>query len=75
MKVELGFSASLIDGLDRINLVDIIPEIEENFTRRKEFTEYYFEDMVVDIDMAQLEKVLTLFPVRMWEGTMIIQIT
>ena len=75
MKVELGFSASLIDGLDRINLVDIIPEIEGNFTQRKEYTEYYFEDMVVDIDMVQLEVILKMFPVRMWEGTMIIQIT
>ncbi len=75
MKVELGFSASLVDGLDMDNLIDIIPEIEGNFTQRKEYTEYYFEDMVVDIDMAQLEKVLALFPVRMWEGTIIIQIT
>jgi hypothetical protein len=74
MKVEIGFSTSIIEGLDRLTLLDIIPEMESGFTQRKEHLEYYFEDMEIDIDMVQLEAILKLFPVRMWEGTMIIQV-
>jgi hypothetical protein len=55
MKRTVMFSTAIVSGYDKEVVVDILPEIEEHFTQRKSYNEYYFRDTMIDLDLETLD--------------------
>jgi hypothetical protein len=49
------FSTAIVSGYDKEAVVDILPELEEHFTQRKTYNEYYFRDTMIDLDLETLD--------------------
>jgi hypothetical protein len=49
------FSTAIVSGYDKEVVVGILPDIEEHFTQRKSYNEYYFRDTMIDLDLETLD--------------------
>ena len=47
---------SIISGSVVRELIEIIPDLKDSFTQRKEYDEYYFEEKEIDISLDLLQK-------------------
>jgi hypothetical protein len=55
MRRTIMFSTAIVSGYDKEAVVDILPELEEHFTQRKTYNEYYFRDTMIDLDLETLD--------------------
>lgn len=61
MKVEIRFNQGVIAGYEVRDLLEIFPELENNFEQRKQYDEYYFNSEVVELDISKLEQLSNKF--------------
>jgi len=55
MRKIIKFNQGVIAGYDARALIEIIPEVELQFTQRKQYDEYYFEPIEVELNIDQIE--------------------
>jgi hypothetical protein len=73
MKRIITFSEGVIDGEYKDFICNIIPELTEKFSQRKEYYEYYYKETKVDITLEQIELLNNLFTLEInKEGVRII---
>lgn len=65
MKVEIRFNQGIIAGYEVRDLLEIFPELENNFKQRKQYDEYYFNSDVVELDIDKLEQLSNKFRFEM----------
>lgn len=65
MKRKLRFNEGIISGDDMRDAIEILPELEPNFRQRKQFDEYYFDSMVVELNLEKLEHLSNMFSIRL----------
>jgi hypothetical protein len=69
MKRNIRFREAIIGGIDKVGIVEILPQLKDSFTQRKTYFEYYFEDTEVDLTLEQLDTLSTEFRIIMdFEG-------
>lgn len=61
MKVGIRFNQGVIAGYEVRDLLEVFPELENNFKQRKQFDEYYFNSDVVELDIDKLEQLSNKF--------------
>jgi len=61
MKRIIRFKDAVIYGTVKEDVVAILPQLENSFTQRKQFFEYYFKDTEVEITLEQLDKLSSEF--------------
>lgn len=49
MKRILNINQVVISGDSKRDIIEIFPNVENNFRQRKEFDEYYFDECSVDL--------------------------
>jgi len=64
MKRNIRFSDGVIGGFEKEIIVDILPQLEDSFTQRKTYFEYYFKDTEVEITLEQLDKLSDEFRIK-----------
>lgn len=55
MDRQIIFKDSLVDGEVMREILEIFPETKSNFRQRKHYDEYYFDAMIVNISINQIE--------------------
>lgn len=65
MKRNIRFRDGIIGGVDKVGIVEILPQLKDSFTQRKTYFEYYFEDTVVELTLEQLDTLSTEFRIIM----------
>lgn len=55
MKRIITFSEGVIEGRYKNFICNIIPELTEKFSQRKEYYEYYYLETKADITLEQIE--------------------
>ena len=65
MKRNIRFRDGIISGIDKVGIVEILPQLKDSFTQRKTYFEYYFEDTVVKLTLEQLDALSTEFRITM----------
>jgi len=65
MKVEIRFNQGVIAGYEVRDLLEVFPELENNFEQRKQYDEYYFEKSEVELDIDKLEQLSNKFRFEM----------
>lgn len=65
MKVEIRFNQDIIAGYEVRDLLEIFPELENNFEQRKQYDEYYFEKSEVELDIDKLKQLSNKFGFEM----------
>jgi hypothetical protein len=55
MKRIITFSEGVIEGKYKDFVCNIIPELTESFSQRKQYYEYYYKETKVDITLEQIE--------------------
>ena len=56
MKKTINLMQPVISGSVVRELIEIIPDLKDSFTQRKEYDEYYFEEKEIDISLDLLQK-------------------
>ena len=56
MKKTINLMQPVISGSVARELIEIIPDLKDSFTQRKEYDEYYFEEKEIDISLDLLQK-------------------
>ncbi len=56
MKREIIFSNGIIEGEIKRVICGLFPELEKQFRRRKQYDEYYFDGISIDIKPNAIEK-------------------
>lgn len=55
MKRIITFSEGVIDGGHKDFICNIIPELTESFSQRKQYYEYYYKETKADITLERIE--------------------
>ena len=55
MKRIIIFSEGVIDGEHKDFICNIIPELTQSFSQRKQYYEYYYRETKTDITLEQIE--------------------
>ena len=74
MKRELLFNTSIIGGIDKDFICELFPSLESKFTRRKEYYEYYFDNIVVELDIDIINKLSNSYRLAITQDTIIVEI-
>lgn len=74
MKVEISFNQDVIAGYEVRDLLEIFPELENNFKQRKQYDEYYFNGGMVKLDMGKIEKLSQKFTFEIGGDDLIIKL-
>ena len=64
MKREFRFAWGIVAGDLRDAVLEIIPELAPQFEQRKQFFEYYFEPIEVELSIEQLDRLSKEFRVQ-----------
>lgn len=56
MEKILEFDSGIIEGIVMREIVEIFPELSDNFKQRKSFDEYYFTSKSITFGEKELEK-------------------
>ena len=68
MKREFRFAWGIVIGEIRDAVLEIIPELAPQFEQRKQFFEYYFEPIEVELSIEQLDRLSKEFRVQIsWD--------
>jgi hypothetical protein len=46
----------IVDGDTKTDLVDMFPELENSFTQRKSFYEYYYQQTEIELTIDKIDK-------------------
>lgn len=66
---KLEHKEGIISGVDVRDILKVFPQIENKFRQRKTYDEYYFDDVVVNVNIKQLTQLSELFSVNInWES-------
>jgi hypothetical protein len=65
MKRNIRFRDGIICGIDKVGIIEILPQLKDSFTQRKTYFEYYFEDTEVELTLEQLDTLSTEFRITM----------
>lgn len=65
MKVEIRFNQDIIAGYEVRDLLEIFPELENNFEQRKQYDEYCFEKSEVELNIDKLKQLSNKFRFEM----------
>jgi len=74
MRRLVRINDSVIEGSDMLLLTEILPQLKNSFTQRKEFFEYYFQETWVDLTLESLEELSKGFYVLLSEFEILIQL-
>lgn len=70
MKRKLEFQSGIVWGDDMRTVVWIIPSIENEFSSRKGFDEYYITyGLEIDFDIDMIDKLSNEFHIQIWYET------
>ena len=64
MKRKFSFTWGIVAGDLRDAVLEIIPELAPQFEQRKQFFEYYFEPIEVELSIEQLDRLSKEFRVQ-----------
>lgn len=68
MKREFIFAWGIVSGDLRDAVLEIFPELAPQFEQRKQFFEYYFEPIEVELSIEQLDRLSKEFRVQIsWD--------
>lgn len=72
MKRTIRFTDGIIGGEVMEAVVEILPKLEGSFRQRKEFFEYYFDEIEIDITLEQLDELSKEFTIKIdWNDIII----
>ncbi len=74
MNRTILFNTGIISGLDKETIIEIIPELVNCFTQRKQYSEYYFEQKNVELTLEQLDKLSNEYKIILCYETLIINV-
>ena len=65
----LEHKEGVISGDDARDILQVFPNLEDRFTQRKSYDEYYFAGVEIEVDIVQLDQLSTMFNVKInWES-------
>lgn len=64
MKKVITFNQGIIGGEDMQAVLSVLPQLEHSFKQRKEFWEFYFEPMEVQLTIEDVEQLSDLFTIK-----------
>ena len=68
MKKLFKINQGIIGGEDKETIVKILPQLESQFKQRKQYWEYYFDEIVVDLTLEDLEELSSEFIIELnWD--------
>lgn len=63
------FKCGIVNGTDMQTVLEIIPELKDQFKQRKQFFEYYFTEKDIEVTLNQLDALAQEFTVTInWES-------
>ena len=65
MKRNIRFRDGVIGGIEKVNIVDILPQLKSSFTQRKTHFEFFFTETVIELTLEQLDTLSTEFTITM----------
>tara|TARA_R110000822_G_scaffold73252_2_gene176039 strand:- start:3261 stop:3485 length:225 start_codon:yes stop_codon:yes gene_type:complete len=74
MKRLIQFREGVIGGYEKERIEKILPTISNAFTQRKQYFEYYFEELWVELSLEDLEKLSTDFNIELGEFDLTIKL-
>ncbi len=74
MKRELFFNKAIIDDIHKDFICRLFPDLESRFTRRKEFYEFYFDSIDVDLNIELLTKLNDRYSITITSSQIIVEI-
>lgn len=74
MKRLINLKNGVIYGTDKESIVSILPQLEKSFRQRKEFFEYYFDEIEIEITLEQLNNLSHEFTIEISYDTLTITV-
>lgn len=74
MKRKIRLSSGIIAGSDMLSLVNILPQLKDSFRQRKEFFEYYFDEIEVTLSLEDIYKLSNDFEIIIGYENLTIQL-
>jgi hypothetical protein len=65
MKKNIKFDQGVIEGTEVRMVLEIFSELENSFTQRKTFDEFFFTSTSIEVSMEKLEKLSNKFHLQM----------
>jgi hypothetical protein len=62
----------ILSGFDKRLLEGLLPELIGSFRQRKEFDEYYFDEIQIDLSLEKLDKLSQKFDIRLGQDELVI---
>lgn len=68
MKRIIRFNQGVIGSFDKGRLVRILPQLESSFRQRKQYYEYIFDDIEVELSLEDIDRISNEFRIVLdWE--------
>jgi len=61
MKRKIEFNQGIIGGDEADSLIDILPQLKNSFTQRKQYYEYYFTPTEVELSLEDIDELSNQF--------------
>ena len=74
MKRRIALSQGIIGIYEVLILVDILPELKECFTQRKQYPEFYFTETWVELSLETLDRLSQEFGIVLQYDTLTINV-
>jgi len=74
MKKVISFNQGVIGGEDMQAVLSVLPQLESSFKQRKEFWEFYFSEVEVELSIEDIEQLSDLFIIKISFEQLVIQI-
>jgi hypothetical protein len=65
MTRNIRFRDGVIGGIEKVDIVDILPQLESSFTQRKTYFEFFFKETEIELTLEQLDTLSTEFKITM----------
>lgn len=74
MKRIININTGVIGGYEKELIESILPQLSNSFRQRKEFWEYYFDAITIEITLEELDKLSSEFVVELYYDELIIKV-
>ena len=64
MKRTIELSNGVVGSDEKEYIVEIIPDLKKQFRQRKNYFEYYYDSLEVDLTLEQIEKLSNKFTIE-----------
>lgn len=64
MKRTIELSNGVVSSDEKEYIVEIIPDLKKQFRQRKNYFEYYYDSLEVDLTLEQIEKLSNEFTIE-----------